>query len=246
MDTNDHNLNPPIPAVTEPRRRTILGRFLANIAGDRQFAEYSLWAYERVHVHYPENEVNLIELNFHIALLRMVAVSIVSKFEGFLEDVCRKAFVNKRTLLRQFDLSVSIRVVGDHSSLDGLWDTLVDRVLRDNLHSGRLSTYSKILNGIGAPLPDIKSDEGRPLNELFERRNIIIHNNGVPDEKYKAFHPNPITYPSGGLIIDLDYIKSASKILHTASLNVVRRLVERDIFDDAELDDEAEMVQHFR
>lgn len=205
--------------------------FLIQLKGEKLFVIRHLGVYPRVILTTPDRaDVSFESLNYGIHLLRLSVVGLVAYFEDFLETTARRVLVGNRSFLHKFDsrdapLRLSITDIEACQSMDEVWQRLIERVLQSG-GTGRLSKYASLMKSIDAPLPDRKQTDGIALAELFSRRNVIVHNRSRPDLEYLATVPQPATYPSGGLVIDIGYFRSAVDLLRRTSRALVKQLVE--------------------
>ncbi|MCH8826389.1 MAG: hypothetical protein IIB16_05470, partial [Chloroflexi bacterium] len=193
MPKNLHNLNPVPDGITLKKGKTLLGQFIIDIVGDFMFASHNLAMYPRAFVETADSSKppSFAELNYHVILLRLIVVSIASKYEDFLGEICKRALLNRHNLFGQFDPAISWKDIPEDGDLEQLWDSLADRALRNSLPSGRLSTYASALNKLG--VDSLADDDGHDLllREFIARRNIIVHSNNFPDSAYLSVVKDP-------------------------------------------------------
>ena len=185
--------------------------------------------------HTPDGKgITLQQLNYHLYLLRLISVSLVSSFEGFMETICRKVLLRRHNLFGQFDPQRSWKQIPPSGTVDTVWESVADQVL-GRLQSGRLRTYASVFRKLDVALPKSGSKEGKALEEIIQRRNVIVHNQGKPDKRYLQIVPSPSTYPSGGLQIDLSYVEGACDLLVKTARSIVERLVNKGTLEAGEL-----------
>lgn len=215
--------------------KNALENFIIQIQGDLQFAEQHIAIYPNIVIGTQQGEnITCQDLNYDIYLLRLIVVSLVSNFEAFMETICRKALLSRHTLFGQFDPSLSWKQINISRTISALWEVLADQVL-SGLQSGKLRTFAKVFKNIGVTIPSDRSKRGKALNELIMRRNMIVHNESKPNKDYLRIVPSPKTYSSGGLVIDIDYVKKACDLLMNTSRDMVHQLVNRKILGSSEI-----------
>ena len=172
------------------------------------------------------------DLNYDILLLKLIVVSVVSSFEAFLETVCKTVLIKNHNLFRKFDSILSRKQIPKSGDASADWDQLADALIEKlSYKSLRTST----LQNIGVVLPKKKSGTWISLDEIIERRNVIVHNGGKPDARYRRIIPSPPTYKSGGLVIDIEYVRAMCELLSNISKDIVKQLVENTNLDKSEL-----------
>ena len=163
--------------------------------------------------------------------MNLVHVSTVASFEAFLEDTCRNALETNHNLLGQFDPSISWKDVPPEGDVDPLWETLINKALSE-MQSGRLRTYAKVFKKLGVQDMETGAGSSSALAEVFARRNAIVHNSGKPDARYLTTYEDTKTYPSGGLVIDVDYVDGVSELLVRTAENAWNDLVRLERIPD--------------
>jgi hypothetical protein len=218
-----------------------LGNFVTQVRGDLQFTRVHVGLYPNVISRRTETgkAVTLQDLNYHVFLCRLIVVSLVSTFEAFMEMLCRKALLRRHNLFGQFDPSVSWKQIPESGTVDTLWEALADQVLV-RLESGKLRTFAKVFKKLGVTLPSLGSKQGKALEELIRRRNVIVHNKGKPDKHYLEIVSSPKTYPSGALVIDISYVEEACGLLINTSRAIVQQLIKKGTLEPSELEGEPE------
>lgn len=240
-DVEASNLSP-LPDGTHLKPpKNDLEHFIIQVCGDLRFAKVHVELYPKIITTRtkPDKKITLQDLNFHLYLFNLIVVSLVSNFEGFMETICRKALLQRHNLFGQFDPSVSWKQIPVSGNVDTIWEALADQVLA-SLESGKLRTFAKVFKQLGVTLPNPSSKQGKALEELIRRRNVIVHNKNKPDKHYLKIVSSPKTYPSGGLAIDINYIEEVCNLLINTSRNIVQQLVKKGTLGQSELEDEPE------
>jgi len=237
-----HNLNPLPDGISLRKGKTLLGQFIINMVGDFKFASHNLEMYPHAFVATPDSTPSLSfdELNYHVILLRLIVVSIASRYEEFLGEVCKRALVTRHNLFGQFDPHMSWKDIPEDGNTDQLWDKLAERALRGSLESGRFRTFVSALKKIGVESLAEDKDHDLALQEFMARRNVIVHSNNFPDGAYLNLVKTPKTYPAGSLFIGLDYLYDVLDALAKCARKVVQQLVDNGTFDPSELDESSE------
>lgn len=236
------NQQNPIPEeISIGTPKSDLDGFITDVRGNLSFAIYHDKLYRETP--YPlrtkTGEIKnytLKDMGFQIFLFNLIVVSFVSSFEGFMQTICRKALLQRHNLFGQFNPSVSWKQIPSSGDIDIIWEALADQALA-SLESGRLRTFASVFKKIGVVLPSLRSAKGKALEELFRRRNVIVHNKNKPDKKYLEIVPHPRAYTDGCLIIDIDYIGEACNLLINTSRDIVQQLVNKGTLKPSELDE---------
>ena len=234
MEQNDlYNLSPPPAGIAPPKND--LEHFRIQVQGDLNFARQTIEVYSRSVIRTPKGiDVTLVDLNFHIKLLSLLVVSLVAASEGFIAKVCRRALLHQHNLFGQFDSSISWKDIPASGQVDPIWEALADQALA-NLESGKLRTFTNVLKKLGVNLPSNGSAKGKVLAELIARRNVIVHSANKPDKAYLSVIKSPQTYPSGGLVIDINYMEQMCNILVDTGEDVIRQLVKKGALGSSEM-----------
>lgn len=214
-----------------------LQEFIWQVHGDLQFAQYHVSIYPKVKVSVGKVGKGLTfkELNYDNRLLQLIVVALVSHFEDFMKTICRQALLQRHNLFGQFNPSVSWKQVPKSGSVDALWEAFAEQVL-SSLESGKLRTYAQVFKKLGVVLPSRRSRDGKALEELIRRRNVIVHNRSKPDKQYLEIVPSARDYVSGSLPIDINYIEEKCNLLITTSGDIVQQLVNKGVLDSSELE----------
>ena len=217
--------------------KSAFDNFVTQVHGDVGFAKIHADLYPRVVVRHTKTakNVTLQDLNYQIYLFNLIVVSLVSDFEDFMEVTCRKALLQRHNLFGRFNPSVSWKQIPASGNVDTIWEALADQVLA-SLTSGKLRTFSGVFNKLGVKFPSPRGKQGKALEELSRRRNVIVHNKNVPDKQYLEIISSPKTYPSGGLAIDISYIEQAGDLLINISRNIIDQLVKKRTLKSSELE----------
>jgi len=219
-----------------------LDDFITQVRGNLNFAQVHAEVYPKILYSGRTKtgeikDVTLRDLNYQLFLFNLITVSLVSSFEDFMQTICRKVLLRRHNFFGQFNPSVSWKQIPSSGNVDIVWEELADQVLA-NLESGKLRTFAKVFKKIGVVFPSLKSKEGKALEELIRRRNVIVHNKKKPDKKYLEIVPHPKTYTSGVLVINFDYIEEACNLLINTSRDIVQQLVKKGTLEPSELEEE--------
>lgn len=222
--------------VSQLTPKNTLEQFIIQIQGNFNFAATHYSVYPNIHTgHTAKGKIiTFLDLNYHLYLFNLIIISLVSNFEAFIEEICRKSLLKRRNLFGQFDPSISWKEIPQTGNVDVLWEKLAEQVL-DGLESGRLNTFIRVLKKLGVTVPNQRSKIGRALAELVLRRNLIVHNRNKPDKNYLKVIPSPKTFPSGALVIDIGYVEEACNLLVDTARDIIRQLVKNGTLDSSEL-----------
>ena len=231
------NLSPLPEGMSLQPSKNDLEKFIIQIRGDLHFAKVHATLYPKVVATRTETgkNVTLQDLNYHIYLFNLIVVSLVSNLEDFMEMTCRRALLQRHNLFGQFNPSVSWKQIPASGNIDAIWEALADQVLA-SLTSGKLHTFSGVFKKLGVKFPGPRSKQGKALEELIRRRNLIVHNRNKPDKQYLEIISSPKTYHSGGLAIDISYIEQAGDLLINISRDIVDQLVKKRTLKSSELE----------
>ncbi len=236
------NLLPSLEGTHPKPPKNDLQEFIIQIQGDLHFAKVHAELYPKVvtaeRTKIGKN-ITLQDLNYHLYLFNLIVVSLVSNFEDFMETTCRKALLKRHNLFGQFAPSVSWKQIPASGNVDTIWEALANQVLAI-LTSGKLRTFATVFKKTGVVLPSSRSKQGKALEELVRRRNVIVHNKNKPDKHYLTIVSSPKTHPSGGLVIDINYIEEACDLLINTSRDIVQQLVNKGTLELSELEEESE------
>lgn len=125
------------------------------------------------------NKLALHNLGAELFLREMSLVYLVTSFEDFLKKILTSFYKAHPEALKSSQ-TLTVEEILNKKSMDKLLDKIIedktDQILRGNIEEINKS-ISKII--------DYSSEkEWKELCERFYRRNVIVHNDGKPDETY--------------------------------------------------------------
>jgi hypothetical protein len=139
----------------------------------------------------------------------MSFVYLMAKFEDFISKQFLIVFTRKREVLKTKDKNVTYQELFSASKLEELWDKIIEHEITQIM--------MKDLEGINEDLKhflgiDLKSNTNnwKSMREYFQRRNILLHNNGRINSIYrqKTGHNGA----EGHLSVDKEYLSNAIRL----------------------------------
>lgn len=116
------------------------------------------------------------------ALKEMMMVYLVIIFEEFLTNVLSALFRKRHDVFRSSGKSIEYVEVLEHSDIYELVKTMSKNEAKDVVESGIVILNKYLKKRFHLYLD--KRDDWRDFKEIFHRRNIVVHNYGVPDTIY--------------------------------------------------------------
>lgn len=128
-----------------------------------------------------ENLIKSIEKNDNL-LTQYAIVILIANFEAYLSDILKYIFKININALKS-SKSILFEEVLNFKSLGNLQIFLIEKEICDLFYGEfrKISDYFNKKFGFDIKCPKISKDE---IAELFQTRNIIIHNSGVVNKKY--------------------------------------------------------------
>lgn len=122
-------------------------------------------------------------------LLEMFLSRVVDNFQIYIVDIIRAVLHEKPEILKSRQQQVSVEYILGFESVDDLVDDLIESKVNNLAYEG-FSDLQEWCNSKGIPLlvPDGKSDR---IIALIALRNLIVHNRGKVDSKYRRTVAEP-------------------------------------------------------
>jgi hypothetical protein len=135
-------------------------------------------------------------------------IVMLSYFEYLIKDVVKCFYLNYPESLKRKDKNLTYKELLDFESLDDAFAFIVDKECNNMTYSSfkeyMVEIIDKRLKVKNFECPNIES-----INEAFQRRNILVHNNGIVNDIYlKKVDNKFINYAKGEIVsIEKEYFK---------------------------------------
>lgn len=130
-----------------------------------------------------ELETVKVSSRFPTFLGEMSLVYLVSMFEEFLKSTLRNIFMEKAESLKSMKKSISYEEIFDCKNMQELKDRVIDKEIDAIINEGIEEIEDYLKERFDLELG--KNNDWKAFKERFYRRNIVIHNNAFPNEKYR-------------------------------------------------------------
>jgi hypothetical protein len=157
-------------------------------------------------------------------------VSLVNQFDGYLARLIRALYYAKPELLSGADSSLSFTQLIDFGSIDEAKEYVLDREIERLLHKSYAEQFAWLENAFGVPFRKEFSQIWRDFIEVTERRNHIVHRNGLVSSHYFTVckeHDIPIdkTVKVGdALPVSHDYFDAAYACIYEIGVKLAHRI----------------------
>lgn len=159
------------------------------------------------------------ELHHH--LYSMYLVYIWGAFESYITMIFEELFkINPRLLKSKSQISYDDVIDNKDNILLYLMDQELEKINHFNV--------DKHLNYLESKLNfSISDSDTKKLQDLYLLRNIIAHNTGVVQTRYKSRIPSSIKIKKGELLIDLEYLKSEMTLINKIVMKLDKHIVQK-------------------
>lgn len=142
-------------------------------------------------------------------------------FEFLFADLLTFHFTNNKNLIEEKNITISLNELKNYSNIEEAYDEIlfkeVEKLLLD-LTFDEIKNYFKKL-GVSLAEEIIKWDF---INEIRERRHLIVHNNSVVNKKYLAKTDNYLPLKVGESVkVNEDYLKQAIDEIQIAGVILI-------------------------
>lgn len=151
--------------------------------------------------------------------LRSQLISLVTEFELFLSKIARGYFTNYEGSLENREVSIRLEDIKKFSDLNDIKERVIEHEIYQ-LTQGGIEEWQRFLN----ERFKIKLNEITPnfdqFKEIFLRRNLFVHNDGVVNKRYKD--TSKTTKYNIGEVAEIseDYIKVSLEILKIVASSI--------------------------
>ncbi|MBU6392106.1 MAG: hypothetical protein KGI00_01565 [Candidatus Micrarchaeota archaeon] len=165
------------------------------------------------------------EHNIPIFMYEMYFVDLLSSFESFLRKEIGMVFYFNNNFLISSKKQISYEELLKMKSMDNIKDALVEKEISMMFRDG----IENVLNYINEEFEFAlnKNKDWKQFNELFYRRNIIVHNDGVADLTYKLKTGKKLGDRLAILTIPKPYLKKAYKLTTKYTRDIHQLLLQK-------------------
>lgn len=146
----------------------------------------------------------------------MSLVYLIINFEEFLKNVLRLTFKNKPTMLSTNKV-MSHEEILSFDNIDKIRNRIIEKEIDDLI--------SKDIEKIGQHLQDFfklnlkHKKNWNEFTERFYRRHVIVHNNGIPDDRYRLKTKQKVVKR---LDTDQKYVSKSINIFHDYAVTITK------------------------
>jgi hypothetical protein len=158
-------------------------------------------------------------------LVEMAFIHLIAAFEAFLSDLLRAVLVHRPEMLKS-DKRVTFEEVIDADSKDELISRLADREIGSLTYASFRKQASYIEERFG-PVLQLSSEELGDLAEAYARRNVLLHNAGVVDQRFKDLAPNGAFELGETVSVSLSYWEGIRASLDGLASSLENGMLER-------------------
>lgn len=164
-----------------------------------------------------------IKQRFPTFVREMGIVYMIAKFEDFVSNVLTAIFAYKPDLMKFSKKNISYEELFNYTTVESLRKMIIEKEVRtlinetiDDINDYFIERFSFDLR---------KQKDWDEFKEIFYRRNIIIHNNGYPNDLYRK--KTGYQGPNELLEVDEKYLKKTIRIFAKYSEMLIDFLVEK-------------------
>ena len=154
-------------------------------------------------------------------------VSLISQFDAFLGKLIRLIFITKPEILNSSEKNISFSKLSELKSFDEAKEYMIEKEIESVLRESHSEHFLWIENKLKITLrKDL--DIWKTFIEITERRNLLVHNNGIVTSQYLVVcRSNNVSFekePQLGdaLNVDEEYFSKAFKCLYELSVKLTQ------------------------
>ena len=157
-------------------------------------------------------------------------VSLVTQFDGYLARLIRALYYAKPELLSGADSNLTFAQLVDFGSVDEAKEYVLDREIGRLLRTSYAEQFAWLENAFGVQFRKEFSQIWRDFIEVTERRNHIIHRNGLVSSHYFTVckeHGIPVdkaVKEGDALPVDHDYFDTAHACIYEIGVKLAHRI----------------------
>jgi hypothetical protein len=154
----------------------------------------------------------------------MSFVYLVAKFEDFIFKNVQTVFTRKPEELKAKDKKISYEEIFNASNLEELWKKIIEREIKQMSMQGLKGINEDLKHFLCIDLSENK-DNWKAIKECFQRRNILVHNNGRVNATYmEETGYSPI---EKYLTVDERYLSNSITLFETYCNEITNRLIHK-------------------
>lgn len=136
-------------------------------------------------------------------------IGIVTDFDNFLTNLYKNTFGMKSNFLRDLPVPISSSDIFEAKSIDQLKNRLLENHIGEFTRASIVEKFDMFHKKFDVKLSSL-GIEFHKINEIFERRNCIVHNDGYINRKYANKNKNEGELKEGDKIsISIEYINQS-------------------------------------
>ncbi|MDN7129841.1 hypothetical protein J6I92_08150 [Pseudidiomarina sp. 1APR75-15] len=154
---------------------------------------------------------------FFVLLPRMTFISLVSIYDAYLSRLLKLVFELKPEILNGSERQFSFKDINSYESFDEMKEAIIDSEIESFLRKSHAEQFKWLENKLGSSGKKISLKSGLDkwgdFIELTERRNLLVHNDGIINKHYIKLCTEHGLKPNKNvgeqLDIDSDYYQDA-------------------------------------
>ena len=112
----------------------------------------------------------------------MSIIYLITVFEEFLKNVLKTVFLTKNEILKSTK-NMTYEEIIDLKSYDAIIEKMTEKKVQDIIDKDIVDLGKTLLEDFGFPI--INDQDWKSFIEVYYRRHVLVHNNGIPDERYR-------------------------------------------------------------
>lgn len=160
-------------------------------------------------------------------LFSSMLTSLVGNFELLIARLARMAYQRNPLLAEMGDRRFTWQEIVAHGSLDSFQESIIERVADKLVRESFDSWMEHFSKKLGVKVPGELRDY--QVREVFQRRNVVVHNGGAVSSVYLEAMPELKSPPTIGekLPVDRKYMNSSADRLSALALHLVWQIGRR-------------------
>lgn len=163
-------------------------------------------------------------------------VTLISQFDAFIGDLIKIIFKAHPEKLFSSEKNIPFKMINEFTNIDEIKGYLIEKEVESVLRESHESHFEWLENKLGIPL---RSDLPiwKTYMEITERRNLLVHNNGIVSSQYLLICNKSkcdVSNKSVGdkLTVSLDYFKAAYFCLYELAVKLTQVTWRHELPDD--------------
>lgn len=153
------------------------------------------------------------------SFLRNQLIGLVTEFELFLSKIFRGYYVNYEGSLENKEVSIKLEDIKKFGDLNDIKEQVIENEIYQ-LTQGGIEEWKKfLLDKFGIKMTELYPNFDQ-FKEIFMRRNLFVHNDGIVNKRYLASNKSSIYKLGDTAEISEEYIRTSLEVLKIFAISI--------------------------